>query len=319
MFAANSPVGGKLAQGKALTLPCGRCIGCRLERARQWAVRMVHECQMHEESSFLTLTYDDAHIPLVENSSGEKVGTLCKKDAQAFIKALRKKIDPVKVRFFLCGEYGDKLSRPHYHVMLFGYAFPDRVPLSSLDSKLLGGRGRAHGKYPTYYSAELESVWKRGICTVQDVSFDSAAYVASYTCKKVNTKKSYVDGSGRYWPSAKEFYDGREPEFANMSRRRGIGYSWIEHYNPEVYPSDEIITKGRPCKPPRFYDEFIKELRPEVFREVEAEREKQGERLEEANRCGKRMVSRAVNSVRLRAKEDVCKKRSSMKIRNLEE
>ena len=103
--------------GVELLLPCGRCIGCRLERSRMWALRCVHEAQLHSENSFITLTYNDDHIP--------RDGSLNKKHFQDFMKRLRKSIAPKKVRFYHCGEYGPKLLRPHYHAILFGHQFDD--------------------------------------------------------------------------------------------------------------------------------------------------------------------------------------------------
>ena len=107
----------------AINLPCGQCIGCRLERSRQWAVRCMHEASLHDENSFLTLTYSDENLP--------PGGSLHLPDFQNFMKRLRKSIAPKRVRFYHCGEYGDILSRPHYHALLFGYDFDDRKFLLS--------------------------------------------------------------------------------------------------------------------------------------------------------------------------------------------
>ena len=99
------------------SVPCGRCIGCRLERSRMWAVRCVHEAQLHSRNCFITLTFDDAHL--------DKSGSLVKRDFVLFMKRLRKRFG--RVRFFHCGEYGSQLSRPHHHACLFGFDFDDRV------------------------------------------------------------------------------------------------------------------------------------------------------------------------------------------------
>src|SRR3954449_8205389 len=93
--------------GEKFSLPCGQCIGCRLERSRQWAMRCVHENKMHPRSSFVTLTYDDKNIP--------PAGSLSKRDFQLFMKRLRKS-QSNPLRFFACGEYGETTHRPHYHV-----------------------------------------------------------------------------------------------------------------------------------------------------------------------------------------------------------
>ena len=105
---------------RRVSVPCGQCIGCRLERSRQWAVRCVHESSLHRFSSFITLTYNDEHLPSDRSLNVEHF--------QRFMKRLRKHLEPLKIRFFHCGEYGDKFRRPHYHAIVFGYDFPDRIP-----------------------------------------------------------------------------------------------------------------------------------------------------------------------------------------------
>lgn len=211
--------------GTPLSLPCGRCIGCRLERARQWAVRLLHESEMHEDSSFITLTYDDEHLP--SNRS------LSVPVTQLFMKRLRHRVG-VPIRFFLCGEYGERLGRPHYHALIFGYAFPDKVLLSESNGVRL------------YRSEMLEDVWGFGFCSIGSVTFDSACYVAKYATKKV------------LGPKAAAHYGGRIPEFLTMSRRPGIGNAWITKFQADVYPSDEVIIKEFPARPPRYYDNVLK-------------------------------------------------------------
>ena len=103
--------------GVKIQLPCGQCIGCRLERSRQWAIRCMHEKSLYSLSSFLTLTYDDDHLP--------PNGTLVKRDFQLFMKRLRWEMGD-GIRFFACGEYGDGNLRPHYHALLFNVDFPDK-------------------------------------------------------------------------------------------------------------------------------------------------------------------------------------------------
>lgn len=216
------------AVGKALSLPCGRCIGCRLERARQWAVRIVHEAQMHDESSFITLTYAPEHLP--------KDGSISVDECQLFLKRLRARLMPKLIRFFLCGEYGEKFGRPHYHALIFGENFiSDRVPLTS------------PGEFALYDSPLLADIWGKGDVRIGDVSFDSAAYVANYATKKIVGSKEVVDAH----------YRGLTPEFLLMSRRPGIGKKWFDQFEPDVFPSDEIISRGVSVRPPRYYFEQI--------------------------------------------------------------
>ncbi len=216
--------------GLEMTVPCGQCIGCRLERSRQWAVRCMHEASLHEDTCFITLTYSDEFLP--------RFGSLLMDDWQKFFKRLRKRCG--KVRFFGCGEYGEQFGRPHYHACLFGLDFADKVLWTS------------RGGHNVFRSPLLESVWAYGQSEIGTLTFESAAYVARYCVKKVTGSRARahyecVDpGSGEI--------GSRLPEFATMSRRPGIGSAWFEEFSPEVFPSDEVIVRGRSCKPPRFYD-----------------------------------------------------------------
>lgn len=202
-------------------VPCGKCIGCRLERSRQWAVRCVHEASLYDENCFITLTFDERHVDL--NRS------LVKSDFVLFMKRLRKEFGS-GIRFFHCGEYGDKLDRPHHHACLFNFDFPDKVLWSVRDGVRL------------YRSATLERLWPFGFCTVGDVTFDSAAYVARYVVKKMNGNV------------AKLHYQGREPEYCTMSRRPGIGAKWYEKFKTDVFPHGFVVIRdGKKVKVPPYY------------------------------------------------------------------
>lgn len=298
------------AHGQPLSLPCGRCIGCRLERARQWAVRVMHESKMHDESAFITLTYDDKHLP--------KGGTLVVEDVQKFLKRLRERVnygrflclEPIRIRFFLCGEYGEKRGRPHYHAIIFGFGFPDKVRLAK------------RGEFAEYSSRLLSESWGNGDARLGTVSFDSAMYVASYSTKKITGKK------------AREHYQGRKPEFLLMSRggrrARGIGRGWIEQFHGDVYPSDEVIVNGKECKPPRYYDLFMASRDEKGFESIRARRALAAEELEKElsgepvslkkaaalYASGQYGLSR--KALRLKVMETVAKAKASLKSRNLE-
>lgn len=207
--------------GIGIKIPCGRCTGCRLEHSRQWAVRCMHEKRLHSASCFVTLTYDNDH--LLAN------GSLVKRDLQLFMKRYRK-IAGNGVRFFACGEYGDKTNRPHYHVLLLNTDLMDKKVIKS------------GPEYNLYASALLSSLWTAGSHAIGDVNFESAAYVARYCMKKITGKK------------AADHYRGREAEFIVMSRRPGIGTAYFEKYNPEMYTHDNIIVNGVATSIPRFYD-----------------------------------------------------------------
>lgn len=213
--------------GEPLDLPCGQCIGCRLERSRQWAARCMHEAQTHDQNCFITLTYSEKHKP--------HDGSLDKTHFQQFMKRLRYHYDGDTLRYFQCGEYGENFQRPHYHACLFGIDLEDRALWKESNGVKI------------YTSKELEKIWGMGFCTVGDVTFESAAYTARYITKKITGE------------NAEAHYDGRTPEYINMSRNGGIGKTWFQLYQKEVYPADEIITRGHPTKPPRYYDKLFEQ------------------------------------------------------------
>ena len=196
------------------TIPCGQCLECRLEYSRKWADRMILEAQKHDENCFLTLTYDDQHIPVVDSVNSEtgevvKVKTLVKRDIQLFMKRIRKELSPLKIRYYACGEYGDQTLRPHYHLIIFGWK-PDESDLTSLGMSELNN---------CYYSSGLISkLWPYGNNLAAECSYESCAYVARYVVKKAD---KFVN---------KTFYEQNNiaPEFVLMSRRPGIGAEWIE-------------------------------------------------------------------------------------------
>ena len=231
-------------------VPCGQCIGCRLEYSRQWAVRCIHEAQMHKQNCFITLTYAPEFLP---EDRGLHV-----EDFQKFMKRFRKAVSPLKIRFFHCGEYGTKLSRPHYHAIIFGFDFPDkRLKFIS-------------NGYPVYTSELLQKLWPFGISSVAGVTFESCAYVARYILKKQKGK----DEDGRI----EKYYDGRAKEYVTMSRRPGIGASWFDRYATDVYPADDIVTIRSHhtvyhSRPPRYYDTLLSEYYPELFEYVKSKRD----------------------------------------------
>lgn len=227
-----------------MTVPCGQCIGCRLERSRQWAMRCVHEAQLHDDNCFITLTYNDEHLP--------KNKSLVKDDFQKFMKRFRKHIAPQKARFFHCGEYGTLNKRPHYHAIIFGFDFPDRVLFST------------RGNVRVYTSEILAKLWGKGFVTVGDVTFESAAYVARYILKKV---------TGR--PAA-DYYNGRLPEYVTMSRRPGVAAGWFYRFWSDIWPvdgtGDYVIMRGKKLRPPKFYDEKLRAELPDYMTVVKRAR-----------------------------------------------
>lgn len=263
-------------QWDRIQLPCGQCIGCRLAHSREWALRCMHEAYYHEEVSFLTLTYEVDPV------------TLDHEHFQLFMKRLRKAV-AVPLRYYMCGEYGSvydesgnpvegALGRPHFHAILYGYSFPDRVPWS-----------RSGSGQPLYNSPTLDRTWGNGYATTQDFSVEAAAYVARYVLKKVNGGE------------AKAHYEKLDkatgevvrvaPEYTRMSLRPGIGSQFIQDYTGDVYPKDFVTLKGeKKFRPPKYYDKFLEENDPEMFAAIKEKRRKEvtivtQKRLEQIEQC----------------------------------
>ena len=259
-----------------LKVPCGQCIGCRLERSRQWAVRCIHEAQLWRDNCFITLTYAPDHLP--------SDGSLCLRDFQLFMKRLRKRFGS-NIRFFHCGEYGEKHGRPHYHACLFNFDFPDKTLWQVTNG------------FPVYRSASLEELWPYGFSTVGSVTFESAAYVARYILKKV-TGSDAEDHYTRV--DAYGVCTSLAPEYVTMSRRPGIASGWFEKFSGDVYPSDFVVVRGRKMRPPRYYDNLLKLARPLDFEEVHFERYKNSQKLLDNNTEERLAVRHEVQKARLR-------------------
>ena len=267
-----------LAEGyEALELPCGLCVSCRLEYSRVWAVRLMHEAAYWQEfwnsySIFLTLTYDDKHLPAY--------GVLVKHHAQDFLKRLRFH-SGAKFRYYMVGEYGSQcpdheivdcpvcgpIQRPHYHAVIFGWLPSDKEMLGYRD----GGA--------VYKSETIGKAWKKGSHEFGSCTFESCAYVARYIMKKqVGDNQHVADHYSKYFPLSDEFYD-MPKEFAIMSRGQrtnmgGIGSMWYEHYKQDIYPADEVPVPGRGVigKPPKFYDAMYEQEDPRGMAKIKAER-----------------------------------------------
>jgi len=225
-------------------VPCGRCIGCRLERSRQWAIRCVHEIQMKEDNCFLTLTYDNEHLVYKDES---EIPTLHPRDLQLFMKRLRKEFGN-GIRFFACGEYGGVTHRPHYHALIFGFDFKDK--------KYFTTSGDNH----LYTSDSLNRIWTHGHCIIGNATFESAAYVARYIVDKKLGQQAEIYTELKI-----------EPEFIRMSRRPGIGATWLQKYQSDVFPHDYVVIRdGLKCKPPKFYSNRYELANPEQFKQIKS-------------------------------------------------
>lgn len=243
-------------------------------------MRCVHESQMHENNCFITLTYDQLHLPIH--------GSLDVKHWQLFAKRVRKKVG--KFRFFHCGEYGDKTMRPHYHALLFGVDFTNDPQAQIIKS----------GKHRLWRSPQLDRLWGKGHASVGALVYETARYVASYAIKKSGLSKEDRNRRlDRLHPGTGEVYQVK-PEYTTMSRRPGLGASWQDKYGKtDLYPQDNLVLEGRTFRPPRFYDERTPH---EIFKKAIQRRRA------EVNSC---------DTDHLRVRETVQTARTQLSARNL--
>lgn len=225
-------------------------------------MRCMHEAQLYEENCFVTLTYNNENVPAELKYS----------DWQLFIKRLRKRFsgrtavqredgsEHFPIRFYMCGEYGEKNSRPHFHGCIFNFQFADLY---------LWKEGQ-EGNH-IYTSETLNEIWGKGFATVGDVTFQSAAYVARYVMKKVTG------------PAAAERYEVVDevtgevgqirPEFNKMSLKPGIGAGWYKKFRNDVFPHDSVVVNGVETKVPKYYDKLEAQANGLEFDLVQYDRE----------------------------------------------
>ena len=243
-------------------VPCGGCIFCRVDRSRQMAIRCVHESSLFDDNCFLTLTYRDEHVPVNKSLDYDALPD--------FMRSLRKRFGS-GIRSYGCGEYGSFYDRPHYHLLLFNFNFPDRYYWKDLKGHSL------------YRSDVLESLWPYGFSTIGELSFDSAAYVARYVMKKLNGSKA----QDKYYgycnlDSYSEVFYLRQPEKAMaVSRMPGLGASWFQKFKSDLYPGDRVVLNGKKLPVPRYYDKLLEVDDPELFSNVKRHRRLKRLSLEE--------------------------------------
>lgn len=225
---------------RSLALRCGQCVGCRLERSRQWATRCLHEASLHQRNCFITLTYDDEHLP---SNYG-----LHYPDFQLFLKRVRARLR-ARVRYYMAGEYGSDFTRPHYHALLFGIDFTDKQTFS-----------KSQTGSQLYRSATLESLWQLGYSSIGDCNFESAAYVARYCMKKITG--DLARGHYSLVDQATGELIERSPEFNHMSLKPGIGRKWVEKWWTDVFPQGTVVVRGKEARPPRYYEKLFEERDP---------------------------------------------------------
>ena len=252
-------------------LPCGQCVGCRIDYSRQWANRCMLELGYHDSAWFCTFTYDDEHVPRTyypDPDTGEAIPvlTLQKRDFQLLMKRIRKKFENDKIRFFMSGEYGSSTFRPHYHAILFGLHLDDLVPYKTV---------KEADQYYTYYNSEsLQECWPFGYVVVGEVTWESCAYTARYVMKKLKGKEAV-------------FYESHniQPEFTLMSRKPGIARQYYDEH-PGLYDFDFInvstLKGGKRFRPPRYYDKLFEIDNPEEFKVLKEKRADLARKSQEA-------------------------------------
>lgn len=247
---------------------CDQCVGCRVRRRMELALRLEHESQFHDHAWFVTLTYNDEHLP--EN------GSVDIKAIPVFIRALRQKMRPQKIRYFAVSEYGGQLGRAHYHLILFGPDFPDKkisyvkpsyAHYSDAFVKMFGIGGAK------YWTSELiESTWGKGFTQITSVSQATMQYVSKFHVEKVTGEKAadhytVIDEHGEIHPI--------EPERSLMSTNPGLGRKWIEKYWKTVYPRGHLLGRGGvKFAPPKYYDRWLEKNHLDLYNQVKEQREK---------------------------------------------
>lgn len=240
-----------------MKIPCGKCIGCKFDYTKQWSDRMIMELFDNEgKGIFVTLTYNNDHVPCVFDEDGLPVCfSLQKRDFQLFMKRLRKRFSDKSIRFFACGEYGGRTLRPHYHAIIYG------LSLSDFPDLVVHGMNELNQIY--FKSSLLTDIWSNGFTLVSEVSYKTCAYVARY-----NVKKAYGDNVK---PD-----ELAEDSFVLMSRRPGIASRFYDSHpdffdTMSTYFSDSNGSVRVSCPSyflnklkvdnPEFYDKFIRERR----------------------------------------------------------
>lgn len=234
----NAPIKGSVA------VPCGICMECRITKARDWSTRMVLESKMHSQNSFITLTVADEH------RSANK--SLNKEDPQKFLKRLRKhlwKHEGIRIRYYLCGEYGETTAREHYHLCIFGWNPEDRkfFKLNKTRDKI-------------YTSETLQKLWDKGFVTVGNFTPQTAEYCAKYITKAIigtNADNTYTLIDPETGETSK-----RTPPFQTSSRNPGLASTWYDKYQTDAYPYDFIVIDGKKRKVPPYFDKKLKKTDP---------------------------------------------------------
>lgn len=271
-------------QDDAVKLPCGRCIGCRLENARQWSIRCVHEATQHDQNCFITLTYNDENLP--------SDWSLDKKDWQDFWRRL-KYAAPGKIRMMMAGEYGENqnpetrittLGRPHFHAIVFGMDFNDRKP---------------HKKTPSGEildtSETLDQIWGKGFASVGSVTRNSANYVARYITKKITGDEA--ESHYQWIHAVTGEVTNVNPEFSLSSKNPGIGAAWFHKYKDDMRKGFLMID-GVKQDIPKYYKRLYAEHYGDEWASIAAEKAAAIDQLDPDNTLDRLRVKEEVKQIR---------------------
>lgn len=229
-------------------IPCGKCIGCRMDYSRSWADRMTYHVFGKEDCSyFLTLTYDDEHLEDLEHSENYDLYSLNYDDISAFIKRLRNKFRDSEIDYYLSGEYGDQQFRPHFHVIVYN------LPLDDLEYWKTNNQGD-----PIYTSEVIHSLWQKGICSVSPFNWRSAAYTARYVEKKRD---------GRLMCEYTAV--GLDPEKCRCSRRPGIAHDYYVENFQDIWKNngldvDRTVNSSGHLGIPRYFRKLAEKYRKDT-------------------------------------------------------
>lgn len=258
---------------KIMLIPCGQCIGCRIKQREDWTTRIELEARDYpkEEVWFITLTYDDDHVPGMIVKTGEimrkvqytwkpgekrpsSVQILLYEDIQKFLKRLRKAYRG-KLRYFVAGEYGEQTARPHYHMILYGWKPTDLKNLYKIH----------HNGY--YTSEWLTNLWGMGQIQIAQAVPETYRYVAGYVTKKmyeINGQKSNA------------YYElGQTKPFACMSTKPGLGDKYYQEHKAEIWRQGYIqCTNGKQAQIPRYYEKQMEAENPQRLWRIKQNRQK---------------------------------------------
>ena len=258
---------------KIMLIPCGQCIGCRIRQREDWTTRIELEARDYpkEQVWFITLTYDDDHVPGMIIKTGEimrkvqytwkpgekrpsSVQILLYEDIQKFLKRLRK-ANKGKLRYFVAGEYGEQTARPHYHMILYGWKPTDLENLYKIH----------HNGY--YNSKWLSDIWGMGQIQIAQAVPETYRYVAGYV-----TKKMYEIGDKK----ANEYYElGQTKPFACMSLKPGLGDKYYQEHKAEIWRQGYIqCTNGKRAQIPRYYEKQMEAENPQRLWRIKQNRQK---------------------------------------------